>query len=299
MALQTTAAPQVKGATKSRLIGKPLLYSVSVFLSIGVWLFGYDQGVMSGVITGPYFKSYFNQPTDKEIGNMVAILEIGAFITSLLAAPLADQKGRRFTLFLGACTFCVGGAIQTITPGYEVMLLGRIISGFGVGMLSMIVPIYQSEISPADHRGSLACVEFTGNIVGYASSIWIDYFCSYLTSDMSWRIPLSIQCVGGIILAVGSIMIPESPRYLLDTDQDVEGLKVIADFHNGDLEDPVSKAEFRAIKEAVLADRAVGDRSYKALWRRYRGRVLIAASSQAFAQLVCASFGVMGRFDGN
>lgn len=76
----------------------------------------------------------------------------------------------------------------------------------------MIVPIYQSEISPASHRGQLACIEFTGNIIGYASSIWIDYFCSFLTSDLSWRIPLSIQCVGGIILALGTLVSPESPR---------------------------------------------------------------------------------------
>lgn len=92
------------------------------------------------------------------------------------------------------------------------MCVGRIISGLGVGMLSMIVPIYQSEISPADHRGKLACIEFTGNIVGYAASIWTDYFCSYIRSDMSWRIPLSVQCVGGLVLALGSLVIPESPR---------------------------------------------------------------------------------------
>lgn len=149
----------------------------------------------------------------------------------------------------------------------------------------MIVPIYQSEISPAEHRGKLACIEFTGNVVGYASSIWIDYFCSFITSDMSWRIPLSIQCIGGLALAIGSLFIPESPRFLIDTDQDEEGLKVLADFQDGNLDDPVTRAHFAEIKESVLLDRAVGDRSYKALWKRYKGRVLIAMSSQAFAQM--------------
>ena len=93
---------------------------------------------------------------------MVAILEIGAFgqqshnlyhycfswpniiaVTSLLAAPLADNYGRRMTLRAGALVFTLGGAIQTLCTGYDVMLIGRITSGFGVGMLSMIVPIYQ------------------------------------------------------------------------------------------------------------------------------------------------------------
>lgn len=67
---------------------------------------------------------------------MVAILEIGAFISSLFAASLADTKGRRRTMLIGAITFCVGGVIQTVTWSYNMMCLGRIVSGFGVGMLS-------------------------------------------------------------------------------------------------------------------------------------------------------------------
>nr|XP_018259860.1 uncharacterized protein I303_07932 [Kwoniella dejecticola CBS 10117]OBR82018.1 hypothetical protein I303_07932 [Kwoniella dejecticola CBS 10117] len=280
------SVPLVRGKTNHKLKGHKLLYSVSVFLSIGVWLFGYDQGVMSGIITGPYFKAYFNQPTAGVVGNMVAVLEIGAFFTSLAAAHLADNYGRRMTLRSGAFVFTVGGAIQTWCIGLKSMILGRVISGFGVGMLSMVVPIYQSEISPASHRGLLGSVEFTGNIIGYASSVWLDYACSYLQSDLSWRIPLFIQCIGGAILALGSFITPESPRYLIDTDQDVEGLAVIADFQGKELDAHSVQEEYKEIRDAVLADRAVGDRSYTALWRRYKGRVLIAMSSQMFAQLV-------------
>lgn len=79
---------------------------------------------------------------------------------------------------------------------------------------------------------------------------------------------------------------PESPRYAIDKDQDEEGLRIIADFHNGDLDDPVTRAEWMNIKLSILEDRKVGDRSYAALWRRYKGRVLIAMSSQGLAQLV-------------
>ena len=78
----------------------------------------------------------------------------------------------------------------------------------------MIVPVYQSEISEAENRGKLACIEFTGNIIGYASSVWVDYFASYFESDLQWRFPLSIQIIIGAILAAGSLVIPESPRYV-------------------------------------------------------------------------------------
>lgn len=272
--------------SKGRLVGQPLLYAVSMFASLGVFLFGYDQGVMSGIITQPYFKTFFHNPTRYEIGTMVAILEIGAFMTSLAAGRVGDIFGRRRTLFWGAVIFSVGGVVQTFTTSFEMMVFGRIISGFGVGFLSMIVPVYQSEISEADNRGKLACIEFTGNIAGYASSVWIDYFCSFIDSDLSWRIPLAMQVVIGGILAVGSLLIPESPRWLLDTDQDAEGMRVIADLYGaGDPHNRHAKREFREIKEAVLADRAAGDMGYAGMFRRYTYRVFIAMSAQAFAQL--------------
>jgi MFS family permease len=92
--------------------------------------------VMSGIITGPYFKAYFNQPEDWEIGTMVAILEVGAFCTSIAAGRIGDMFGRRLTLFWGAMVFVLGGAIQTVSVGFYSMVLGRIISGCGVGLLS-------------------------------------------------------------------------------------------------------------------------------------------------------------------
>lgn len=273
-------------STKNRLVGQNLLLSISCFASLGVFCFGFDQGVMSGIITGPYFKAYFHRPTAYEVGTMVAILEIGAFLTSILAGRVGDIFGRRLTLFAGATIFTIGGVFQTFTSGFKSMVFGRIISGFGVGFLSMIVPVYQSEISPAENRGKLACIEFTGNIIGYASSVWIAYFTSFLTSDLSWRIPLGVQIIIGALLALGTLFIPESPRWLLDMDLDEEGMKVLADLHgDGDAESPKARDEFREIKEGVIADRLVGDKSYKSMWRRYKYRVLIAMSAQAFAQL--------------
>jgi len=273
-------------SSRRRLVGQPLLYAISVFASLGVFLFGYDQGVMSGVITGPHFRKFFNNPGPIEIGTMVAVLEIGAFITSVAAGRVGDTVGRRGTLLIGAIVFAIGGAVQTFTPGYWVMVIGRIIAGFGVGLLSTIVPIYQSEISPPDHRGALACMEFTGNVFGYASSVWIDYFCSFIDSDLAWRIPLFIQCIIGVILACGSLLMPESPRWLIDVDRDEEGMQVLVDLHGGDPDDIIANEEFQEIKDRVIFERESGEgRTYAMMWKRYKRRVLLAMSSQAFAQL--------------
>ncbi|KAJ3515282.1 hypothetical protein NLJ89_g1870 [Agrocybe chaxingu] len=195
---------------RRRLVGEPLLYVMTIFVSLGVFLFGYDQGVMSGIITGPYFRKYFEYPGPIEVGTMVAVLEIGAFITSVAAGRVGDIIGRKGTLFMGAVIFTFGGAIQTFTLGFWSMVVGRIVSGFGVGLLS----------------------------------------------------------------------------WLIDTGKETEGMQVIADLHGGNPNNPVAVAEYDEIKDKVLEDRASGEeRSYQVMWRKYKRRVLLAMSSQAFAQL--------------
>ncbi|EKM79711.1 hypothetical protein AGABI1DRAFT_121016 [Agaricus bisporus var. burnettii JB137-S8] len=271
---------------RRRLVGQPLLYAISMFASLGVFLFGYDQGVMSGIITGPHFNNFFARPNALQVGTMVAVLEIGAFVTSIAAGRIGDIIGRKGTLFVGAVIFSIGGVIQTFTFGFWTMVLGRVVSGCGVGLLSTIVPIYQSEISPPNHRGALACAEFTGNVFGYAFSVWTDYFCSFIDSDFSWRIPLFFQCIIGIILALGSLVMPESPRWLIDNSRNEDGLRVIADLHGGDLDNEKAVLEFEEIREKVHQERESGvERTYRMMWRKYKQRVLLAMSSQAFAQL--------------
>jgi MFS family permease len=163
---------------------------------------------------GPLFKDYFNQPNRAEIGTMVAILEVGALTSSLGVGRIGDIIGRRKTILYGSIVFFVGGALQTFANGMPMMILGRIVAGLGVGALSAIVPVYQSEISPPHNRGKLACIEFSGNILGYTFSVWTDYFCSYIPNNYAWRVPLLVQCVMGALLGVGSLIICESPRYV-------------------------------------------------------------------------------------
>jgi MFS family permease len=157
---------------------------------------------------------YFGHPSKAYVGTMVAILEIGAFITSLMVGRIGDIIGRRRTIFYGSCVFFIGGALQTLATSMPMMMAGRFVAGFGVGALSTIVPVYQSEISPPHNRGKLACIEFTGNIVGYATSVWVDYGCGFIENDYSWRIPLGLQCIMGALLGLGSLVIVESPRYV-------------------------------------------------------------------------------------
>lgn len=184
-------------------------------------------------------------------------------VTSIAAGRIGDILGRRRTLLIGACVFVTGGFLQTIATSYYTLVFGRFVSGAGVGLLSYVhhsfptrteATLFQHHrsyisernlspdtcgwpvslsITPANDffpkRGKLACIEFTGNICGYAFSVvrnltlafltmsmtsmqWVDYFASFLRSNHSWRLPLLLQCIIGCVLALGTFFIPESPR---------------------------------------------------------------------------------------
>lgn len=213
---------------------------------------------------------------------------------------IGDSLGRRRTILHGSLIFLVGGALQTLAGSTATMMVGRFVAGLGVGMLSTMVPVYQSEISPAHNRGRLACIEFSGNVAGYATSVWVGYVCGFVPGNFAWRAPLSLQCVGGALLALGSaVALVESPRWLLDHDRDEEGLLVIArlyaseDDEDGqaavDVRSPQARAVFSEIKANVLLQREAegsnGAHTYADMFQRYRKRVLIAMSAQALAQL--------------
>lgn len=268
-------------------MGRALLNFTSIFVSLGVFLFGFEQGLMSSLLTNTYFKEYYRNPTPAEIGTMIAILEIGALFSSFVAGKVGDKIGRRRTIRHGSFIFVVGGLVQTFSVNILNLGVGRLISGVAIGFLTTIIPCYQLEISPPDDRGFYACLEFTGNIVGYATSIWVDYGFSFLQNNYSWRSPLFVQCVVGLLLYLGSFIIVETPRWLLDHNHDIEGMIVISDLYaDGDVEDEKAKDEYRLIKENILIARIEGgERSYRYMLTKYAKRVSVACFLQMFAQL--------------
>ncbi|ODV81040.1 general substrate transporter, partial [Suhomyces tanzawaensis NRRL Y-17324] len=281
--------------------GTRLVYFTSVFVSLFVSLFGYEQGVCSGILTFVTFNSYFKHPTATQIGLVISILEIGAMVSSLLVAQLLDKFGRKRTILLGTLIFIIGGTLQSFAGNLWIFGVGRVLSGFGVGILSTMVPSYQCEISPSEERGKLVCVEFSGNITGYALSVWVDYFCYFIqnigdartkphgfAAQLSWRLPLFIQVVIALVLLVGGFFIVESPRWLLDVDEDQKGLHVLLLLYDSDRDPNKARSEFFMIKNSILSERVATpkrERSWRLMLTKYTSRVLIACSALGLAQL--------------
>ena len=147
MSAETTG---VGGDPRSR---RRFVNIAAVTAATGGLLFGYDTGVISGALL--FIRQDFAPLSPFMEGIIVSTLLIGAVVGALSGGPLSDRVGRRPTTLLAAVIFAVGALAVAFAPGVGFIVLGRFLLGLGVGVASMIVPLYIAEIAPADRRGAL------------------------------------------------------------------------------------------------------------------------------------------------
>ncbi|KAF3763474.1 general substrate transporter [Cryphonectria parasitica EP155] len=205
------------------LIGNSYVFGAAFLASLGGFSFGYDQGVISIINVMAQFHNAFPQ-TESAFGTsfMTAMLLLGAFIGCIFMPYLADKISRKHALTVVVVIFTIGAAIQTSAPSYAALVTGRAIGGIGVGTLAMGsnlltskgAPLYISEISPPNLRGTLLVLESISIVSGVVISFWITYGTRNINSEVSFRLPLGLQMVCTTILGIGLQFFPYSPRWL-------------------------------------------------------------------------------------
>ncbi|AEO68524.1 uncharacterized protein THITE_2145653 [Thermothielavioides terrestris NRRL 8126] len=269
-------------------------FLVGVFASLGSVLFGYDLGVIAQVIASPSFLTKFN-PSSNETAAVVSVFTGGAFIGAAVAGPAGDYLGRRWTIMSGALVFCLGGGLQTGAQTLGYLYAGRSLAGVGVGILCMIVPLYQAELSHPSIRGRVTALQQFMLGVGALAAGWISYgtYVGFAdTNDGQWRTSLGIQVIPAVFLAALILLFPESPRWLIDHDRPDAGLKTLAMLHaHGDTTDAWVQAEFEQIQEAITYEHEHEAKSYAELFRDrscFR-RLFLACALQASIQMTGVS----------
>ncbi|KAF8935324.1 general substrate transporter [Dissophora ornata] len=263
------------------------VYFLGAFATMGGMLFGFDISSMSGVVGTDRYQEYFNHPSSSLQGGIVAAMAAGSFLGALLAGPLGDKISRKRTVMLAACIWIVGSIIQAASVSAGMLIVGRIINGVAVGLASMIVPVYQSEIAPKEIRGRIVSLQQWAITWGILIQYFIQYGCSFIDSDAAFRIPWGIQVVPGAILLLGVSFFPYSPRWLADQGRAEEALEVLANLRaNGDKNDPAVVAEFKEIQDIITFDRTLAARSYAELFRYPNARrVFLGMTLQSWSQL--------------
>lgn len=278
------------------MTGKPLSLAVSVVATMGFVLFGYDQGVMSGIISAGPFNTMFPQTYNDSTWQafVTAIYEIGCLIGAIFALTFGDRIGRRRNIIAGAIIMIIGVIIQ-ITPVYghnqtAQFIIGRTITGIGNGINTSTIPTYQAECSKTTNRGLLICIEGGVIAIGTMVAYWIDYGCSYGPDELTWRFPIAFQIVFGLIVCIFMFWLPESPRWLLTHDRHDEATNVLAGLRGMPRDDPDLQMELNIIVDSIRASGQKGSSTpYSALLTggktQHFRRMMLGVSSQMFQQL--------------
>ncbi|KAH7924025.1 general substrate transporter [Leucogyrophana mollusca] len=245
------------------LRGRKLTASMAFVAGTGFTLFGYDQGVMSALLTAGQFEKVFPQvvvsaghPNHATLQSfMVAVYEVGCLFGALSNLWIGDRLGRRRTIFLGGSIMIIGAILQTTAYSYAQLVVARIVTGIGNGLNSSTVPSYHAECSPAAKRGTLILTEGTLITFGVTISYWIDFALYWASgSSAQWRAPVALQIVLALIM-IGTIgFLPESPRWLVKHGRYAEAVAVLSAIDDKPPSDPGVQRTYYAMREAVALE---------------------------------------------
>ncbi|KAK6844370.1 sugar transporter [Apiospora arundinis] len=284
------------------LSGRPLHWAITATAGSGFLLFGYDQGVMSGLLTGNAFTAQFPEINTNEgangsaslQGTVVAIYEIGCFFGSLLALVFGEKIGRKRTIMLGCLILSVGGALQASAYSIAHMIVGRIIAGLGNGLNTSTIPVWHSELMMAHKRGKGLSIELAINIFGVMTAYWVDYGMSYVENESQFRFPLALQCLFALFTFFAIMPLPESPRWLIAQDRCDQARRTLASLlptttPSQDAQE-VIRLEMAQIQDAIHEERdAARGGSYQAMFQngkqKFLYRTLLGVGGQFMQQL--------------
>ena len=307
----TSTGPVARPANVRQSLPAILVAAASAF---GGVLFGYDTGTISGLLVMKNFQRTFgefwpvNVPSNTDLANpkpgyelstndtslVVSILSAGTFVGALAGAPISDILGRRWGMQVALLVFVAGVVMQMATEDLNVFIGGRVVAGLGVGILSTIVPMYQSETAPRWIRGAV--------VSGYQWAITIGLLCASLATygtqnrpdKSSWLIPVGIQLAFALILCGFFLILPESPRWLVKKGNHEKASKSLARLNSTDVDDPIVRSELSVIQTNLDIELTHSTGSYLDCFknndRKYLLRTFTGTFIQAFQQLTGINF---------
>jgi sugar porter (SP) family MFS transporter len=184
------------------------VYIAAIFAAIGGLLFGYDTGVISGALI--FIKQSFGLSIFQQELAVSSVL-IGAAVLAITGGSLSDRFGRRKMLLITSVVFIAGALVCAAAESIQILILGRVIVGAGIGLASSIVPLYISEISPAKARGWQVSLFQLAITAGILAAYLADYA---FTPSAAWRWMLGLAVIPGGLLGAGMLFLPETPRFL-------------------------------------------------------------------------------------
>lgn len=254
----------------ARQISRTTLY---FFGALGGILFGYDLGVISGVL--PFIAKLWNLD-GLDRGVITASLSVGAIVGALASGRVNERVGRRTTIMVAAVIVIIGTLGASFSPSFTLLIVSRLVIGVGIGLSSSTVPTYLSELAPAKVRGAMGALNQIFIVLGILIAFLVSYF---LGPAAAWRWMFAGAIVPAVVLLFGLRILPESPRWLVKNGRADEARAVLVSAHGGmtDIDE-----EMDTIREVVRLDSERG--RFRDLWAPWVRPMLIVALLLAIGQ---------------
>ena len=233
------------------LNGTPLIAAITSVCSAGFLLFGYDQGVMSGVVISKYWLVQMGNPSTLMVGTITALYDVGAVVGAVGAAFTAEYLGRKRTFLFGTVVLIIGTILMGSSYERIQFMFARVLTGIGIGYITSVTPVYQSEISHATQRGWQVCCQLTTMLFGLMLAYWINYAFYFHLGGVQWRFPLLFQLLFALYICVVTPFLPDTPRWLMRHQRVEEGLLVLSKLRGRSEDDVVVQQEKGEIMEAI------------------------------------------------
>ncbi|PLB36071.1 general substrate transporter [Aspergillus candidus] len=290
------------------LSGKPLQWAITFTAVMGFSLFGYNQGMMSGIIAGDEFVKDFpvlKMPDGADSNHMIDVYkhinvlrggvtscyEIGCFFGALFSMFYGEVIGRTRLIVMGATILIIGATISCASFGPQwglgQFVVGRVISGIGNGLNTATIPVWQSECSSSHNRGLLVCFEGALIAVGTFIAYWVVFGLSYVDQSVQWRFPVALQILFALIVVFGALTLPDSPRWFVMRGYSKEACEVLGKLKREPADSDVILSEFNFMKADVEMTRA-SQASWKVIFTGGKTqefqRLLLGCAGQFFQQ---------------
>ncbi|KAH8757052.1 general substrate transporter [Hyaloscypha finlandica] len=274
---------------------------IGLFVAFGGVLFGYDTGTISGILAMKYWDREFSTGYIDSDGNLnitasqsatiVSILSAGTFFGALTAAPIADAIGRRFGLISSTLIFIFGVVLQTAATAIPLFAAGRFFAGFGVGLISAMIPLYQSETAPKWIRGVIVGSYQLAITIGFLLASIVNNATHDRNDTGSYRIPIAVQFAWAIILISGMLILPDTPRYMIKRNNLAAATKALARIRRLPEADPAVTEELAEIQANHEYELSLGKATYLDCFKgNLLKRLLTGCLLQALQQLTGINF---------
>ena len=251
------------------------IIGISFISALGGYLFGFDFAVISGAL--PFLRTEFLLDAWWE-GFLTGSLALGCIVGCLFAGKFADRYGRKPGLMMAAAIFAVSSLGMASSTTLSIFVMMRFAAGIGVGMASMLSPMYIAEVSPASIRGRNVAINQLTIVIGILVTNLVNYTLSDNGPD-AWRWMFGLGTVPAILFLIGVIFLPESPRWLVKAGDPAKAERVL------------NKIGSKAYVDSTLGDierslQGAKKQSYAAVFEKaVRPAVVIGITLAVFQQL--------------